>query len=98
MSTYKDTEFKVIEFSDKPATQITENQITEDGFEEIKEEVRGPNLTGKDKDTFNLEIAQISISCINEGHEVVTVSLHDIQVKQVMTDSDTVVESYMGRV
>ena len=57
VSTYRDTHVKVIEFSDSPAAELTED------FEEIKgdelEETvgRGPNFSGKDKDTITVEIS-----------------------------------------
>lgn len=90
VSTYKDTHNKVIEFGQVPSKLVTDQQlidvnesvIVEEGFElvEHKPKHKGPNFESKDKTTMSLEIAQISVSCISDGHEVITVYLHDIKV------------------
>lgn len=48
--------------------------------EESKENNKRSGLLfeGKDKATTTLEVAQISISCINHGVEVLTIFLHDL--------------------
>jgi len=62
---------------------VNESQIIDDEeFEmiETRPKHRGPNLENKEKSTMSLEIAQINVSCVNDGHEVFTVYLHDIKV------------------
>ena len=47
---------------------------------DVKPKRKGPNFENKDKSTMLLQIAQISVSCINDGHEVLNMYMHDIQV------------------
>ena len=46
---------------------------------------------------MTLEIAQINISCIKAGIEVLTIFLHDLYVKNAKSDTDEVWEAYLGR-
>jgi hypothetical protein len=58
VSTYRDTHVKVIEFSDTPAAELTED-FEEVKGDEIEETIssRGPKFTGKDKDTITVVIS-----------------------------------------
>lgn len=46
---------------------------------------------------MTLEIAQIVFSCVHSGKEVITIFFHDLQMKQATTDTDVVIEFYLGR-
>lgn len=46
---------------------------------------------------MSLEVGQINISCVFGGHEVLTMYFHDIKFMQTSTDTDQVIESYLGR-
>ena len=64
---------------------------------DVKPKRKGPNFENKDKSTMLLQIAQISVSCINDGHEVLNMYMHDIQVMQTTSDTDSVMEAKLGR-
>ena len=89
MSTYRDTNFKVIEFGDLPSKYLNSKKKQEDSLENIireEEETKeqkskkksGHIFDDKDKQEMTLEIAQINISCIKAGIEVLTIFLHDL--------------------
>lgn len=73
------------------------NIITEETKEQKSKKKSGHIFDGKDKAEMTLEIAQINISCISRGIEVLTIFLHDLQIKQATSDTDQVIESYLGR-
>lgn len=50
-----------------------------------------------EKHAISVEVAVLSVSCIKEGQEVVTISLFDILVKYVATTSATILAASIGR-
>lgn len=76
VSTYRESDVKVIEFGHGPANQVSDVEIEQ--IEESKSGWLKVNRVQSDtKQSLHLGITQISISCISSCCEVVCVVLHD---------------------
>ena len=70
-------EFTLLNDFDLKKEETKESQLSLNTSEKKK----NLNLDDKDKQTISFIIPQISLSCINENREVITICLHDILLK-----------------
>ena len=77
VSTYRESETKVIEFGHGPAAQVSDIEIDSVVEESKSGHFKLNSLKSDTRQSIRLGISQISISCIANHSEVMCVVLHD---------------------